>query len=185
MRTQMLVNWQLVPAARLAHPQEDHLLPHMVVAGAAGADQVSRVFVEHVMRACVSRLRRSSTTASALAGSMARGEFAGAKWRQPVRWGPAPGRGPAGGSAHADSTRQRKSGILMDVHLVAFLECSGGVVTPSLSNSTQMNTHNLLGLHNERPRVPPHTYSTRTLAVAASVIGLPAVMLSSSSSLIL
>ena len=50
---------------------------------------------------------------------------------------------------HFDSTRQRKSGILMDVHLVELLEGSGGVVTPSLSNSTQMNAYNLLGLHNQ------------------------------------
>lgn len=49
---------------------------------------------------------------------------------------------------HFDSTRQRKSGILMDVHLVEYLEGSGGVAIPSLSNSTQMNTYNLLGLHN-------------------------------------
>lgn len=48
---------------------------------------------------------------------------------------------------HFDSTRQRKSGILMDVRLVEFSEGAGGVVIPSLSNSTQMNAYNLLGLH--------------------------------------
>lgn len=31
---------------------------------------------------------------------------------------------------HFDSTRRRKSGILMDVHRVEFLEDSEGVVTP-------------------------------------------------------
>lgn len=50
MRTQMLVDWQSAPAARLAHPREDYLLPLMVVAGAAGADQGARVFVEHAMQ---------------------------------------------------------------------------------------------------------------------------------------
>ena len=48
-RTQMLVNWEAAPAARLAHPREDHLLPLMVVAGAAGADRGGRVFVDHVL----------------------------------------------------------------------------------------------------------------------------------------
>ena len=33
-----------------AHPREDHLLPLMVVAGAAGADRGAQVFVDHVMK---------------------------------------------------------------------------------------------------------------------------------------
>ncbi len=37
-RTEALINWASAPGARLAHPQEDHLLPLMVVAGAAGED---------------------------------------------------------------------------------------------------------------------------------------------------
>lgn len=41
---------------------------------------------------------------------------------------------------------QRQSGILMDVHRVALLEKTGCVVTPSLSNSTPMNSNNLLEL---------------------------------------
>jgi len=45
----MLVHWQEAPGARLAHPQEDHLIPLMVVAGAAGADVGHRVFVDHAM----------------------------------------------------------------------------------------------------------------------------------------
>ena len=49
-RTQMLVNWEAAPGARRAHPREDHLLPLMVVAGAAGADRGERVFVDHVMQ---------------------------------------------------------------------------------------------------------------------------------------
>ena len=43
-RNQKLVDWQAAPAARLAHPREDHLIPLMVVAGAAGED-VGRLFV--------------------------------------------------------------------------------------------------------------------------------------------
>ncbi|MDP4077721.1 class III extradiol ring-cleavage dioxygenase [Acidovorax sp. A1169] len=48
-RNDMLVHWQDAPGARLAHPQEDHLIPLMVVAGAAGADVGHRVFVDHAM----------------------------------------------------------------------------------------------------------------------------------------
>lgn len=48
-RNQMLESWESAPAARLAHPREDHLLPLMVVAGAAGDDRGGRVFVDHVM----------------------------------------------------------------------------------------------------------------------------------------
>lgn len=49
-RNRMLVDWASAPGARLAHPREDHLLPLMVVAGAAGADRGERVFVDHVMQ---------------------------------------------------------------------------------------------------------------------------------------
>ena len=48
-RKQMLVDWETAPGARLAHPQEDHLLPLMVVVGAAGEDLGRSVFVDHVM----------------------------------------------------------------------------------------------------------------------------------------
>ncbi len=48
-RDQMLVNWESAPMARQAHPQEDHLIPLMVVAGAAGEDLGHRVFVDHAM----------------------------------------------------------------------------------------------------------------------------------------
>jgi len=37
-RTTMLVEWANAPAAHYAHPREEHLLPLMVAAGAAGAD---------------------------------------------------------------------------------------------------------------------------------------------------
>ena len=38
-RDALLSDWQAAPAARAAHPREEHLLPLMVVAGAAGTDQ--------------------------------------------------------------------------------------------------------------------------------------------------
>lgn len=37
-RARLLVEWAKAPAARLAHPREEHLLPLMVIAGAAGDD---------------------------------------------------------------------------------------------------------------------------------------------------
>jgi aromatic ring-opening dioxygenase catalytic subunit (LigB family) len=36
-RNERLVRWSSAPSARMAHPREEHLLPLMVVAGAAGA----------------------------------------------------------------------------------------------------------------------------------------------------
>jgi len=39
-----LIGWEAAPAARLAHPREDHLLPLMVAAGAAGGDQATCVY---------------------------------------------------------------------------------------------------------------------------------------------
>ena len=38
-RDRRLVGWEAAPAARQAHPREEHLLPLMVVAGAAGSDR--------------------------------------------------------------------------------------------------------------------------------------------------
>jgi aromatic ring-opening dioxygenase catalytic subunit (LigB family) len=48
-RNRMLLDWEKGPGARLAHPREDHLIPLMVVAGAAGSDPGQRLFVDHVM----------------------------------------------------------------------------------------------------------------------------------------
>jgi aromatic ring-opening dioxygenase catalytic subunit (LigB family) len=45
-RVTRLVEWEAAPAARKAHPQEDHLLPLMVVVGAAGNDRAVRVYHE-------------------------------------------------------------------------------------------------------------------------------------------
>ena len=48
-RNQLLLSWQSAPHARLAHPREDHLIPLMVVAGAAGTDRGARIFVDQVL----------------------------------------------------------------------------------------------------------------------------------------
>lgn len=48
-RNRMLVEWTKAPGARLAHPREDHLIPLMVVAGAAGTDRGARIFVDHAL----------------------------------------------------------------------------------------------------------------------------------------
>ncbi len=53
-RHQSLTEWADAPAARASHPREEHLLPLMVVAGAAGNDPGSRVFTDEVMGAHVS-----------------------------------------------------------------------------------------------------------------------------------
>jgi aromatic ring-opening dioxygenase catalytic subunit (LigB family) len=49
-RNDMLARWESAPGARLVHPREDHLLPLMVVAGAAGNDAGRTLFVDHVMK---------------------------------------------------------------------------------------------------------------------------------------
>jgi aromatic ring-opening dioxygenase catalytic subunit (LigB family) len=46
-RNDMLIHWENAPGARLAHPQEDHLIPLMVVAGAAAEDSGRDAFVDH------------------------------------------------------------------------------------------------------------------------------------------
>ena len=38
-RDERLIQWSHAPAARLVHPREEHLLPMMVIAGAAGVDR--------------------------------------------------------------------------------------------------------------------------------------------------
>lgn len=48
-RNQMLIDWRSAPQARAAHPREDHLIPLMLVAGAAGEDLGRRLFVDHAM----------------------------------------------------------------------------------------------------------------------------------------
>ena len=53
-RTAALEAWQHAPSARESHPREEHLLPLMVAAGAAGDDTGRRVFKDEVMGAVVS-----------------------------------------------------------------------------------------------------------------------------------
>lgn len=53
-REQRLTNWSKAPGARGAHPREEHLLPLMVVAGAAGDDRGRRIFTDRVLGARVS-----------------------------------------------------------------------------------------------------------------------------------
>jgi len=43
-RDRQLTNWASAPAARAAHPREEHLLPLMVIAGAAGEDKGTIAF---------------------------------------------------------------------------------------------------------------------------------------------
>lgn len=45
-RTRRLIDWSSAPAARAAHPREDHLIPLMVAVGAAGQDVGARVYYE-------------------------------------------------------------------------------------------------------------------------------------------
>ncbi|MFZ5491366.1 MAG: DODA-type extradiol aromatic ring-opening family dioxygenase [Pseudomonadota bacterium] len=53
-RARLLTHWAQAPAARASHPREEHLLPLMVAAGAAGSDPGRRVFHDRVMGATVS-----------------------------------------------------------------------------------------------------------------------------------
>ncbi|RYF77294.1 MAG: dioxygenase [Comamonadaceae bacterium] len=45
-RTQALIDWEQAPAARIAHPREEHLLPLMVAVGAAEDEAAVRVYHE-------------------------------------------------------------------------------------------------------------------------------------------
>jgi aromatic ring-opening dioxygenase catalytic subunit (LigB family) len=56
-REQSLAAWRTAPCARLAHPREEHLLPLMVAAGAAGEDRGDRVFNDRIMGELISAYR--------------------------------------------------------------------------------------------------------------------------------
>jgi aromatic ring-opening dioxygenase catalytic subunit (LigB family) len=45
-RTKRLVSWDAAPAARIAHPQEDHFIPLLVAVGAAEQEPAQRVYHE-------------------------------------------------------------------------------------------------------------------------------------------
>jgi aromatic ring-opening dioxygenase catalytic subunit (LigB family) len=49
-RNDMLIHWESAAGARLAHPREDHLVPLMVVAGAAAEDPGRHVFVDRAFK---------------------------------------------------------------------------------------------------------------------------------------
>jgi aromatic ring-opening dioxygenase catalytic subunit (LigB family) len=54
LRDDSLAGWKQAPGARLAHPREEHLLPLMVAAGAAGNEQGRKLFQDRVMGVTVS-----------------------------------------------------------------------------------------------------------------------------------
>ena len=45
-RSAHLMNWESAPAARMAHPREEHLLPLMVAVGAAEGEAGLRIYHE-------------------------------------------------------------------------------------------------------------------------------------------
>lgn len=56
-RARALTKWEAAPGARVSQPHEDHLLPLMVAAGAAGSDAGARDFHDHVFGAPISGFR--------------------------------------------------------------------------------------------------------------------------------
>lgn len=56
-RNDALRRWAQAPGARASHPREEHLLPMMVAAGAAGADAGTKIFSDRVMGSTVSAFR--------------------------------------------------------------------------------------------------------------------------------
>ncbi len=56
-RARNLVAWEKAPAAREAHPREEHLLPLMVVAGAASTGKGELAFHDEIMGQAVSAYR--------------------------------------------------------------------------------------------------------------------------------
>ena len=64
-RNQALARWSDGPAARFAHPREEHLLPLMVAAGAADGERGRRLFQDEVMSARVSAFELGDAPAAA------------------------------------------------------------------------------------------------------------------------
>jgi aromatic ring-opening dioxygenase catalytic subunit (LigB family) len=62
-RAQHLARWDSAPAARLAHPREEHLIPLMVAAGAAGESRGALDFRERVWGVSMSSYRFSDASA--------------------------------------------------------------------------------------------------------------------------
>lgn len=63
-REDLLCDWQNAPAAREAHPREEHLLPLMVVAGAAVDDPGITIFEDQVLGAQVSAIQFGQSLSS-------------------------------------------------------------------------------------------------------------------------
>jgi len=55
-RSAMLADWQKAPAGRMAHPREEHLIPLLVAAGAAG-QRGERIFHSEVLKTFISAYR--------------------------------------------------------------------------------------------------------------------------------
>lgn len=62
LRNDLLVAWRQAPGAAVAHPREEHLLPLMVAAGAAGQDMGHKIFSDRIMGCTVSALQFGETT---------------------------------------------------------------------------------------------------------------------------
>lgn len=56
-RERRLIAWETAPAARQCHPQEEHLLPLMVAAGAAGSDRAIHAYSDKVLGKALSGFR--------------------------------------------------------------------------------------------------------------------------------
>ena len=55
-RRNRLIEWSRAPAAKIAHPREEHLLPMMVAAGAASGAG-AHIYGERVLEASISGFR--------------------------------------------------------------------------------------------------------------------------------
>ncbi|WP_256379018.1 class III extradiol ring-cleavage dioxygenase [Beijerinckia sp. L45] len=55
-RDERLKSWEQAPAARLAHPDAEHLMPVMIAAGAA-AGPAEKIYFEHVLKTAISGFR--------------------------------------------------------------------------------------------------------------------------------
>ncbi|MEZ0369124.1 MAG: class III extradiol ring-cleavage dioxygenase, partial [Candidatus Sericytochromatia bacterium] len=62
LRDEALRQWEGAPSARKAHPREEHLLPLMVAAGAAGLDPGQQVFSDEIMGMVISAYRFGQPT---------------------------------------------------------------------------------------------------------------------------
>ncbi len=56
-RNTQLTHWASAPGARICHPREEHLLPLMVAAGAAGQDKGTRTYSDTVLGKALSGFR--------------------------------------------------------------------------------------------------------------------------------